>query len=115
MGDDKRELISAEKSVQYGLQPFAFEVEPGPDVFDDFRLRELFMHVDDLPGEVLFLLGRADAAVADRDVPGRAFPCEGIDVVQTVSSCVSDVLNGSIIGVFAECVRVQTESGCGFS
>jgi hypothetical protein len=55
VADDNREFISTQKSVQYGVKSFSFEVEPGTDVLDDFRFGELVPHPDDLPCEVVFL------------------------------------------------------------
>jgi hypothetical protein len=38
IGNHNFELVSAQKSFQYGAQSFALEVEPASDVSDDFRM-----------------------------------------------------------------------------
>jgi len=84
MGNHKLELVSAQKSFQYGLQTFSFEVESGRDVFDDFRLGVDAVHSLDLPFKIISLLVRTNAAIADDDRPfGNAQP--SIDIEESLS------------------------------
>ncbi|EGJ33901.1 hypothetical protein LYNGBM3L_20050 [Moorena producens 3L] len=39
-GNNKRELISSHKSIQYGFKPKSFEIKPRSDVLDDFAVWE---------------------------------------------------------------------------
>jgi hypothetical protein len=98
VGDDKRELISAHESVQYGTKSFSLEVEGTSNVFDNFCFWELPSYEDDLSGEVVSLLGRADPAVAD-DSRGTSPTDVGSDIVETLSCFVPYVNDSATIRV----------------
>lgn len=65
MGNGNRAYFSVKRSFQKGSKPFAFEVEPAADVFDDFGFGAPVAEEGDLSFEVRFLAGRGDAAVRD--------------------------------------------------
>ncbi len=60
MGDHNAALITAQDSVQYPLESFSLEVDATAEVFNDFRIWELFLHVGDLRGEGVRLRFSAD-------------------------------------------------------
>lgn len=65
VGNHNLELVSAQNASQYGLKPFAFEVESTPDVFDDFRLRINRLESLALSFKVVTLLIGTDSTIAD--------------------------------------------------
>ena len=64
-GNNNRELISADNSLQYGSKPLPFVVEAGADIFDDFCFREEGVQIGDLTGKIVSLFCAAEEAVTD--------------------------------------------------
>ncbi len=56
VGNHRRELVSAQKSFQYGTQSFPLEVEAASDVLNDFCLGVEVAHSLDLSLQVIALL-----------------------------------------------------------
>jgi hypothetical protein len=106
VGNHNCELISLHCSVQYGEQSFAFEVDAGTNVGDDFGVWKLLAHVPDLPREVIFLFCGGDSTVADNCLFLRA-PDERFDIEQSVIAGRSDRLDLPIIRVSPESLSAE--------
>lgn len=109
VGNHKLELVAAQKSFQYGVKPFALEIESRADVFDDFGLRVERGEPLHLSLEVVALFVAADPAIADDDgALGDAQ--ESVNVEQPLSRCVSDAGDDSPIGVSPKSIRMQAKA-----
>ena len=90
MGNGNRAYFSFKRSFQKGFKPFAFEVEPTADVFDDFGFGTLLVEEGDLSFKVCFLAGGRDAAVGDCNpavVDSGTGVFESVVFLGVVSSC----------------------------
>jgi hypothetical protein len=74
----------------------------------NFRSGEAFSHVDDLASEVILLLRRRDAAVADDGWAGVT-PDVAVDVEESVLRGQSDAVDGPVVGVLPERVAADPE------
>lgn len=77
---------------QQAAEPFALEVDPRADVFDDFVRRIRLMELFDLAFEVAFLLGGADPGV-DESLVGGGCIAWSIVVVRPATKLSLDVLD----------------------
>jgi len=106
-GNNKRELIAAHKSFQYGLQSFSFEIESRADVFDDFSSWEEGVHIGDLPIEVVSLLGTGDSTITEFVFFCWFFGLEkAVNVKESLTCCISNRSNCSIVCVLPQGVGV---------
>ena len=74
VGNHNTELIAAMESLQQGDKSFALEVEPATNIGDEPGVGIALPHEDNLPLQVVALLGGTDPAVADgfgRSSPGE--------------------------------------------
>jgi hypothetical protein len=74
----------------------------------NFRSGKAFSHVDDLASEVVLLLRRRDAAVADDGGLGVAADV-AVDVEESVPGGSADASDGAAVAVFSERVAADPE------
>src|SRR5258705_13930208 len=105
VGNHKFELMALQAAFQYGLKPFAFEVEAAGNVGDDFGIWLLRLEIGHLSLQSVGLFSGTDAGIHNNlRVP--VFPNKGFNVKQTLTGRRADGRDSAIIRILSQRVGV---------